>query len=133
LGKFPALWYFDVFQVKCWLCEGFQKLLFPYDQLQEYWATILQDIPSHPLTTTPQKWKRSVPLVLWGDEGTVSNRTWMLATWKHDYYQFLCATLATCLFWGYLGKGGWGVVLQWPSPGCRIYVFAATTANRPGI
>ena len=64
------------FQVKCWLSEGFQKLLFPYEALGEYWEALGTGI------VPAEKRSSAVPIVLWGDEGTTNQHTWMLATWK---------------------------------------------------
>ena len=70
--------------MRCWLAEGLREMLGPVDDpgvLHDYWARMLPDLPGHPLHDSPHLWRRSVPLALWGDEATVSRKTYMAVTW----------------------------------------------------
>lgn len=61
---------------------GFLDFVIPPDCLSLYWKQILQDFPQHPLHGREQQWKRAIPIVLWGDEGTKGNNSWMLFSWR---------------------------------------------------
>ncbi|CAJ1343373.1 unnamed protein product [Effrenium voratum] len=63
---------------------GFLDFVIPPDCLSLYWKQILQDFPQHPLHGREQQWKRAIPIVLWGDEGTKGNNSWMLFSWMVD-------------------------------------------------
>ena len=62
--------------------EGFLQHLAPVHLLEEYWEHTLKDYPGHLLSGQPEKWKRAVPICLWGDEGTVGKSSWMISSWK---------------------------------------------------
>ena len=71
-------------EAKALLQDGFRETLAPFDELEAYWATILQDFPNHPLCSKPETWSKTVPLLLWGDEGQVRKKSWMVSTWCLD-------------------------------------------------
>ena len=58
--------------------EGFLDALGPLDILGEYWQRMAPQLHDPP---PENDWSRTVPLCLWGDEGTVGNTTWMFGTW----------------------------------------------------
>lgn len=51
-------------------------------ELDLYWSRMLKDFPAHPLSRDRALWRSAIPIVLWGDEGSVnSRRSWMLCSW----------------------------------------------------
>ena len=51
------------------------------EDLHSYWAQLLPDFPDHWLKNKPKIWKYTIPIVLWGDEGTLNNSSWMVVSW----------------------------------------------------
>ena len=49
--------------------------------LESYWAQLLPDFNGHWLTQHPDIWHCTIPIVLWGDEGTLNNSSWMVVSW----------------------------------------------------
>ena len=70
--------------------EGFLDRLAPVDLLEEYWSTTLKDHCGHPLAGQPEKWKRCIPICLWGDEGTVGKTSWMISSWIPGFTSLCC-------------------------------------------
>ena len=58
--------------------EGFLEALGPLDILTEYWQSMAPQLNHPPLENC---WSCTVPICLWGDEGTVGNASWMFGTW----------------------------------------------------
>ena len=69
-------------QVKALVDEDWLQVLGPLDSLSEYWEKMLLDLPSHPLCGDVHKMSRSIPITLWGDEGTVNRNSWMISNWS---------------------------------------------------
>ena len=51
-------------------------------ELERYWARLLPDFQAHWLRRCPERWANSIPIVLWGDEGTLNNSSWMVVSWQ---------------------------------------------------
>ena len=60
----------------------FMDQLSPPGALEPYWENMLKDFPDHPLHNHLERRGRSIPIILWGDEGNALGQSWMLATWK---------------------------------------------------
>ena len=69
-------------KVQALVDDGFLDTMFESPgQLQQYWAQLLPDFPNHWLAKHSERWAHSVPIVLWGDEGTLNNSSWMIVSW----------------------------------------------------
>ena len=73
-------------EAKGLLLDGFGDTMAPFEELASYWARILQDFPNHPMHSKPQHWSKTVPLLIWGDEGQVRQKSWMVSTWCLDMH-----------------------------------------------
>ena len=52
------------------------------EELGQYWAHLLPDFDDHWLRGYPERWCRCIPIVLWGDEGTLNSSSWMVVSWN---------------------------------------------------
>ena len=52
------------------------------EELGQYWAHLLPDFEDHWLRGYPERWCRCIPIVLWGDEGTLNSSSWMVVSWN---------------------------------------------------
>ena len=50
-------------------------------ELEVYWARLLPDFGDHWLRRFPERWRRCIPICLWGDEGTLNSSSWMVVPW----------------------------------------------------
>ena len=80
IGRMPIM--YPSVLAKALMDVGFLDLVIPPRCLALYWKQILLDFPEHPLHGREQQWERAIPVVLWGDEGTKGNNSWMLFSWK---------------------------------------------------
>ena len=53
-------------------------------QLQSYWFRLLGDFEGHWLKDMPERWPQSIPVVIWGDEGSLNGSSWMICSWSLD-------------------------------------------------
>ena len=52
------------------------------DELRDYWLRMAHDMdPSFHQYMAGRDMAKCVPIVIWGDEGTVTRRSWMVTTW----------------------------------------------------
>ena len=65
--------------------RGYGEFLGPLGsaELVSYWRQFLADHASHPLKqANAARLSRTLPIVLYGDEGTTGPNSFMLGTWK---------------------------------------------------
>ena len=71
-------------EARALLGQGFVSTMIPDspDELHDYWQKMLLDFPGHHLCSKPAQWRWTIPVAIWGDEGSLNRRSWMLTSWK---------------------------------------------------
>ena len=52
--------------------------LAPMDKLVEYWTLMAKEVENPP---PKEQWATTLPILVWGDEGTLNGKSWMFVTW----------------------------------------------------